>query len=119
MVFLQEAEGCVFIVDRARDIIISGGENISAIKVENTLYTHPDVLECAVIAAPDPGWGEVPKAVISLKSGSQAGEKSLMAYCKERLPGFKTPKMIEFVDELPKTGAGKIRKVDLRWPGRY
>ncbi|MFP4532157.1 MAG: AMP-binding enzyme [Desulfobacterales bacterium] len=76
--------------------------------------THPDVLECAVIATPDPKWGEVPKAMISLKSGSQADEKSLIAYCKERLPGFKTPKIIEFVDELPKTGSGKIRKVDLR-----
>lgn len=109
-----DAEGYVFIVDRAKDIIISGGENISSIEVENALYTHPDVLECAVIAAPDPRWGEVPKAVISLKSGAQADEKSLIAYCKERLPGFKTPKLIEFVDELPKTGSGKIRKVDLR-----
>ncbi|MFW6334153.1 MAG: class I adenylate-forming enzyme family protein, partial [Desulfosalsimonas sp.] len=109
-----DEEGYVFIVDRAKDIIISGGENISSIEVENVLYTHPDVLECAVIAHPDPRWGEVPKAVVSLKSGSKADEKSLMDYCKERMPGFKTPKVIEFVEELPKTGSGKIRKVDLR-----
>lgn len=109
-----DEEGYVFIVDRAKDIIISGGENISSIEVENILYTHPDVLECAVIAMPDPKWGEVPKAVISLKSGSQANEKTLIEFCRERMPGFKTPKAISFVDELPKTGSGKIRKVDLR-----
>ncbi len=109
-----DEEGYVFIVDRAKDIIISGGENISSIEVENVLYTHPDVLECAVIAMDDERWGEVPRAVISLKSGSQADEAALIAYCKERMPGFKAPKKIEFIDELPKTGSGKIRKVDLR-----
>lgn len=109
-----DEEGYVFIVDRAKDIIISGGENISSVEVENVLYTHPDVLECAVIAHPDPKWGEVPKAVISLRSGSKSDEESLVAYCRQRLPGFKVPKKIEFVKELPKTGSGKIRKVDLR-----
>jgi fatty-acyl-CoA synthase len=109
-----DEEGYVFIVDRAKDIIISGGENISSVEVENVLYTHPDILECAVIAMEDPKWGEVPKAVVSLKAGSRADEASLIAYCRKRVPGFKTPKSIEFVDELPKTGSGKIRKVDLR-----
>ncbi|MBS3808603.1 MAG: long-chain-fatty-acid--CoA ligase [Desulfobacterales bacterium] len=109
-----DEEGYVFIVDRAKDIIISGGENISSIEVENVLYTHPDILECAVIAMADPKWGEVPKAVVSLKSGSSADEKTLIDFCRKRMPGFKTPKAISFVDELPKTGSGKIRKVDLR-----
>jgi fatty-acyl-CoA synthase len=82
--------------------------------VENVLYTHPDVLECAVIAMQDEKWGEVPKAVVTLKSGARADEKTLIDYCKKKMPGFKAPKAVEFMDELPKTGSGKIRKVDLR-----
>ncbi len=109
-----DEEGYVFIVDRAKDIIISGGENVSSVEVENALYTHPDILECAVIAKEDPTWGEVPKAVVSLKSGSKEDEQSLIGYCRERMPKFKVPKEVEFVDELPKTGSGKIRKVELR-----
>ncbi|MEF8943099.1 MAG: long-chain-fatty-acid--CoA ligase [Desulfohalobiaceae bacterium] len=109
-----DQEGYIFIVDRAKDIIISGGENISSVEIENALYTHPAVLECAVISMPHETWGEVPKAVVSLKAGEEVGEQDLIEHCRERLPKFKVPKKFEFVQELPKTGSGKIRKVDLR-----
>jgi len=109
-----DAEGYVFIVDRAKDIIISGGENIASVEVENVLYMHPDVLECAVIAAPDEKWGEIPKALVAVKPNAQVSESDLIAFCRERLARFKVPKIIEFVDELPKTGSGKILKVELR-----
>lgn len=109
-----DTEGYVLIVDRAKDIIISGGENISSVEVENALYAHPAVLECAVIALPDEKWGEVPKAIVVLKAGASATKEELIAFARERLAGFKTPKAIEFVDELPKTGSGKILKTELR-----
>ncbi len=109
-----DAEGYVFIVDRAKDIIISGGENIASVEVENVLYMHPDVLECAVIAAPDEKWGEIPKALVAVKPNAQISEPDLIAFCRERLARFKVPKIIEFVEELPKTGSGKILKVELR-----
>jgi fatty-acyl-CoA synthase len=109
-----DSEGYVLIVDRAKDIIISGGENISSVEVENVLYRHDAVLECAVIAKPDEKWGEVPKAVVALKPGKEATGEELIAFCRERLAGFKTPKQIEFVAELPKTGSGKILKTNLR-----
>jgi len=101
-------------VDRAKDIIISGGENISSVEIENILYMHPAVLECAVIAVPDDKWGEIPKAIVALKPNAQATEKELVDFCRERLAGFKTPKSIAFVPELPKTGSGKILKTELR-----
>lgn len=109
-----DQEGYIFIVDRAKDIIISGGENVSSVEIENTLYTHPAVLECAVISMPHETWGEVPKAVLSLKAGEEVGEQELIEHCQKSLPRFKVPKKFEFVQELPKTGSGKIRKVDLR-----
>jgi len=109
-----DAQGYVLIVDRAKDIIISGGENISSVEIENVLYMHPAVLECAVIAMPDEKWGEVPKAVVALKPDAAASEEELIAFARERLAGFKTPKTITFVKELPKTGSGKILKTQLR-----
>jgi acyl-CoA synthetase (AMP-forming)/AMP-acid ligase II len=109
-----DAQGYVLIVDRAKDIIISGGENISSVEIENVLYMHPAVLECAVIAMPDEKWGEVPKAVVALKPDAAASEEELIAFARERLAGFKTPKTITFVKELPKTGSGKILKTELR-----
>ncbi len=109
-----DSEGYVLIVDRAKDIIISGGENISSVEVENILYRHDAVLECAVIAKPDEKWGEVPKAVVALKPGKDATGEELMAFCRERLARFKIPKEIAFVAELPKTGSGKILKTNLR-----
>ena len=109
-----DAEGYILIVDRAKDIIISGGENISSVEIENVLYMHPGVLECGVIARPHEEWGEVPHAVVSLKPDAQVTEQELRDFCRERLAGFKTPKSIAFVSELPKTGSGKIVKAELR-----
>jgi fatty-acyl-CoA synthase len=109
-----DAENYILIVDRAKDIIISGGENISSVEVENVLYMHPAVLECAVIAVPDEKWGEIPKAIVSLKPNARATEKELVDFCRERMAAFKSPKSIVFVSELPKTGSGKILKTELR-----
>ena len=114
-------EGYVMIVDRSKDIVISGGENISSVEIENCLYGNPKVFECAVVAVPDDKWGEVPKALVVLKPGQTATEAEVIAYCKANLAGFKVPKSIEFRDRLPKGGTGKILKADLRqpyWEGR-
>ncbi len=101
------------IADRAKDIIISGGENISSVEVEGVLMGHPDVLLCAVVAKPDEKWGEVPCAFVELKDNHTADEAALIAYARERLAGFKTPKHVVF-QELPKTSTGKIQKFQLR-----
>ena len=116
---VRHADGYIEIQDRAKDVIISGGENISTVQVEKTILEHPAVLECAVVAKPDPKWGEVPKAFVTLKAGSSANEAEIIAHCRARLPGFKTPKAVEFCD-LPKTSTGKIQKFVLRereWHG--
>jgi fatty-acyl-CoA synthase len=113
-------EGYFLIVDRKKDIIISGGENISSIEVEKAIYSHASVLECAVIAVPDDRWGEVPKALVVLKPNTSVNEQELIDYCRTRLPGFKLPKSVEFFDALPKGGTGKILKKELRegyWRG--
>ncbi len=110
---VQHADGYIQIADRAKDIIISGGENISSVEVEGTLMEHPDVLLAAVVAKPDDKWGEVPCAFVELKPGAAAEEKDLIAFCRERLAGFKTPKKVAFQD-LPKTSTGKIQKFELR-----
>lgn len=109
-----DPEGYILIVDRAKDIIISGGENIASVEIENVIYTHPQVLECAVIAFPDEKWGEIPKVIVALKSGAELTEQDLVTYCRERLAPFKVPRLVEFVSELPKTGSGKILKGELR-----
>lgn len=113
-------DGYIELRDRKKDIIISGGENISTIEVERALYQHPAVLECAVIGIPDEKWGEVPKAFVVLKPGMQATPEELIAFCRERLAHFKCPKRVELVDSLPKTSTGKIQKFVLRereWAG--
>jgi fatty-acyl-CoA synthase len=115
-----DEEGYYLIVDRKKDIIISGGENISSIEVEKAIYSNAAVLECAVIAVPDERWGEVPKAIVVLKEGQQLTEQELIDYCRTQLPGFKVPKSIDFRDALPKGGTGKILKKELRevfWQG--
>lgn len=119
-VAVTHPDGYIEIRDRAKDIIISGGENVSTIQVEKTIMEHPAVLECAVIAKPDDTWGEVPKAFVTLKPGAQTTEDEIIAFCRTLLPGFKTPKAVEFC-ELPKTSTGKIQKFVLRdreWAGR-
>ncbi|ABV92578.1 AMP-dependent synthetase and ligase [Dinoroseobacter shibae DFL 12 = DSM 16493] len=110
---LQHPDGYIQIADRAKDIIISGGENISSVEVEGALMHHPAVLLCAVVAKPDPTWGEVPCAFVELKDGKTAEEAEIIAFARERLAGFKTPKKVVFT-ELPKTSTGKIQKFELR-----
>ena len=110
---LQHPDGYIQIADRAKDIIISGGENISSVEVEGALMHHPAVLLCAVVAKPDPKWGEVPCAFVELKPGIEASEDDLIAFSRQRLAGFKTPKRVVF-QELPKTSTGKIQKFELR-----
>jgi fatty-acyl-CoA synthase len=109
-----DGEGYIEVVDRKKDLIISGGENISSIEVEGLLYKHPAVLEAAIIAAPDERWGEVPYAVVVLKPGSQASETELIEFCRERLAHYKCPKRVQFIDSLPRTATGKIQKNLLR-----
>jgi fatty-acyl-CoA synthase len=110
------ADGYIEIVDRMKDVIISGGENISSVEVEAMLYEHPAVLEAAVIGVPDDKWGEVSKALVVLKPGQQAGAQELIDFCRERMAHFKAPKSVEFVEVLPKTATGKIQKFALRAP---
>ena len=110
---VQHPDGYLQIADRAKDIIISGGENISSVEVEGVLMRHPAVLLCAVVARPDEKWGEVPCAFVELKDGASADEPDLIAFARERLAGFKTPKSVVF-QELPKTSTGKIQKFELR-----
>jgi fatty-acyl-CoA synthase len=114
------ADGYIELRDRKKDIIISGGENISTIEVEHTVVKHPAVLECAVVSMPHEKWGEVPKAFVSLRPGAAASEREIIDFCRERLAHFKCPKAVEF-GELPKTSTGKIQKFRLRekeWAGR-
>lgn len=106
-------DGYIEIKDRAKDIIISGGENISSLEVEEVLYRHEAVAEAAVVAQPDDKWGEIPCAFVTLRAGARLGEAELIAFCRERMAHFKAPKRIVF-GELPKTATGKIRKNVLR-----
>lgn len=106
--------GYIDIVDRKKDVIISGGENISSIEVEGVLYDHPAVLETAVVSIPHEKWGEVPHAVVVLRDGETVTEEDLIEFCRTKLAHFKAPKSISFTDELPKTASGKIQKVHIR-----
>jgi fatty-acyl-CoA synthase len=101
--------------DRAKDVIISGGENISSIEVEQAICSHPAVLECAVIAIPDERWGERPKAFVTLRSGASADEEEIIAFCRDRIAHYKCPDAVVF-GELPKTSTGKVQKARLREP---
>jgi fatty-acyl-CoA synthase len=116
---VMHPDGYIELRDRQKDIIISGGENISTIEVERALYQHPSVLEAAVIAIPDEKWGEVPKAFVTLKPGAELTPAELIAFARERLAHFKAPRAVEF-GPLPKTSTGKIQKFVLRdreWAG--
>jgi fatty-acyl-CoA synthase len=116
-----DEENYIHIVDRKKDIIISGGENISSIEVEKAIFAHPAVLECSVVSAPDPKWGEVPVAIVVLKPGTSLTQEGLCEFLQPRIAKFKMPRLVEFTDApLPKTGTGKILKRELRerfWEG--
>jgi len=115
-----DEQGYIYIVDRRKDLIISGGENVYPREVEEVLYRHPTVLEAAVIGIPDPYWVERVHAVVVLKKGASATDKELITFCKGQVAGYKAPKSVEFVDSLPKNPAGKILKRELRakyWAG--
>ncbi len=115
-----DEEGYIYIADRKKDMIISGGENVYPREVEEVLYRHPAVMEAAVIGIPDEYWVEKVHAVISLKKGKEATAEEIVAFCKKNIAGYKTPKSIEFLDALPKNPAGKILKRELRdkyWKG--
>lgn len=113
-------DGYINIVDRAKDVIISGGENISSIEVEDVLYKHPAVLECAVIGVPSEKWGETPKALIVPRPGTQPTAEEIIAFCRANMAHFKVPTSVEFVESLPRTATGKLQKYILRekyWQG--
>jgi fatty-acyl-CoA synthase len=114
-------EGYLLIVDRKKDIIVSGGENISSLELEKAILAHPAVLEAGVIPVPDEKWGEVPKALVVLKPNATATETELIEFCRSQIAHYKCPRSFEFVPSLPKTGTGKILKKDLRkkyWQGK-
>jgi len=112
-------DGYIELKDRAKDIIISGGENISTLEVEKVVMEHPGVLEVCVIGVPDEKWGEVPKAFVSARPGATVTDEEIIRFTRERIAHFKAPKRVEF-GELPKTATGKIQKFVLRereWKG--
>ena len=117
----MDEDGYLFIMDRSKDMIISGGENIYPREIEEVLVGHPAVREVAVIGIPDPQWGEAIKAVVALLPGTSATEEELISFCKDNIASYKKPKSIDFVDELPKNNYGKILKRELRdryWEGK-
>ncbi len=117
-----DEENYIHIVDRKKDIIISGGENISSIEVEKAIFAHPAVFECAVVSAPDAKWGEIPVAFVVVKPGHKLTQEEMCVFLQERIAKFKIPRAVEFVEgALPKTGTGKILKRELRekfWTGK-
>ncbi|MER5546377.1 AMP-binding protein [Streptomyces sp. NPDC002589] len=113
---IDPADGHLTIRDRKKDVIVTGGENVSSIEVEDTLYSHPAVSEAAVIGVPDQKWGETIKALVVLAEGATADEAEIIAYCKQRMAGYKAPTSVEFRTTLPRTATGKIQKFLLRRP---
>ncbi|HTE63386.1 MAG TPA: AMP-binding protein, partial [Solirubrobacteraceae bacterium] len=114
---VMHPDGYVELRDRAKDIVISGGENISTIELEQVLLAHPAVVEAAVVGIPDERWGEVPRAFVTLRAGAASSEEELQEWVRGRLARFKTPRSVVFVDELPKTATGKVQKFVLRQLG--
>jgi fatty-acyl-CoA synthase len=115
------SDGYLTIADRKKDVIISGGENVSSIEVEDRLFSHPAVAECAVIGVPDEKWGELVLGLVVLAEGTEASEADLIAHCRASLAGYKVPKRIEFRESIPRTATGKVQKFVLRkafWEGR-
>ena len=117
----KDDEGFIFLVDRKRDIIVTGGFNVFPAEVEKTVVAHPAVQDCAVVGAPDDQWGEAVTAVVELKAGAEADAAELLAFCRERLAGFKAPKAVVFWPELPRSPVGKVLRRKVRehfWAGR-
>lgn len=117
----MDEEGYVFIYDRLKDMIVSGGENIYPAEVENAIFGHPDVADCAVIGVPDEKWGETVKAIVITKPGAPQDAASIIAWARERVAGYKAPKSVDFVTEIPRNPSGKILRRELRkpyWEGR-
>jgi acyl-CoA synthetase (AMP-forming)/AMP-acid ligase II len=111
-----DEDGYLYVSDRLKDMIITGGENVYSPEVERVLAEHPAVAEVAVIGVPDPKWGESVKAVVALKPGAEASEMELVEFCRERLAHFKCPRTVDVVPALPRNPTGKILKRDLRKP---
>jgi acyl-CoA synthetase (AMP-forming)/AMP-acid ligase II len=112
----MDEDGYIYLVDRKKDMIISGGENIYSREVEEVLYMHPAIFEAAVVGVPDDKWGESVKAVVVLREGMHASEEEIIEFCREHLASYKKPRSVEFCAELPKTASGKIRKDVIREP---
>jgi acyl-CoA synthetase (AMP-forming)/AMP-acid ligase II len=118
---LKDADGFVYIVDRKRDMIISGGFNLYPSEIEQVIWGHPSVQDCAVIGVPDEKWGEAVKAVIECKPGQSVSPEEIMSFCRERLGGMKAPKSVEVWPHLPRSAVGKVLKKDIRekfWAGQ-
>jgi acyl-CoA synthetase (AMP-forming)/AMP-acid ligase II len=117
---IMDEKGYVYILDRAKDMIISGGENIYSREIEDVIVKHPAVHEVAVIGVPDERWGEAVKAIVSLKQGQTTTEEEIINFCKDNLASYKKPKSVEFIKEIPKNPYGKVLKRELReqyWVG--
>lgn len=118
---MMDEDGYVFISDRVKDMIVTGGENVYPAEVENAMYGHPDIAEVAVIGVPDDKWGEAVKAVVVVKPGHAADAASILDFTRQRIAGYKTPKSVDFIEALPRNASGKVLKRDLRepyWAGR-
>ena len=112
-----DAEGYLYLVDRSKDMIVSGGENVYCTEVEDAIYTHPGVLEATVFGIPDEQWGEAVHAVVVPREGADLDEATVIAHCRTQIGGYKVPKSVSFQhEELPKSGPGKVLKRDLRAP---
>ena len=110
----KDVDGYIYLVDRKGDMIISGGENVHPTETENALQEHPAVREVAVVGVPDPRWGEAVKAVVALEPGGEVTAEELIAFCKKHIAGYKCPRSVDFVDELPKSTVGKILRREVR-----
>jgi long-chain acyl-CoA synthetase len=111
---LQDEEGYYYIVDRKKDMLISGGVNIYPREIEEVLYTHPGILDVAVIGVPDPVWGESVKAIVVPREGAALSEEDVIDFCNGKIASYKKPKSVDFINELPRNPSGKILKVNLR-----
>jgi acyl-CoA synthetase (AMP-forming)/AMP-acid ligase II len=118
---MMDDEGYVYIQDRVKDMIVSGGENIYPRGIEDVLFQHPAVADAAVVGVPDEQWGETVKAVVVLRQGATATEEEIIDFCRGKLGGFERPRSVDFIEELPRNPSGKVLKRDLRepyWAGR-